>query len=329
MKPQVTATPSNRRVLGSRTSRRQGVPQMRKVFAFLVVGSLLFAACAEDNPTIGATGGAATGATTPATAADCAAANADAFKNQGTLTIGTGNPAFPPWWEGGTSDGSEFEFNDPAKGEGYEGAVAAEVATRMGFTFPDQVTFVPVSFNKSFAPGPKDFDFVLQQIEYKPVRDDAVDFSDSYYDVNQALVSYEGSPIAGATSIEELKDAKLGAPIGTTSLDVIEQVIQPNQEPAAYDDLAQAVSDLANGDIDGVVADLPTAFIIAAVEVKHGVVVGQFGAEPSGYFAMAFETGSPLVACVNLALAEMKDDGTLDAIEQKWLSDKTNAPVLG
>ena len=82
---------------------------MRKVFAFLVVGSLLFAACAEDNPTIGGTGGTAsggTGATAPATAADCAAANADAFKNQGTLTIGTGNPAFPPWWEGGTSDGS-------------------------------------------------------------------------------------------------------------------------------------------------------------------------------------------------------------------------------
>jgi polar amino acid transport system substrate-binding protein len=139
---------------------------MRKVFAFLVVGSLLFAACAEDNPTIGGTGATATGgtgSTTPATAADCAAADADAFKSSGTLTIGTGNPAFPPWWGGGTSDGSEFEFNDPAKGEGYEGAVAAEVATRMGFSFPDQVTFVPVSFNKSFAPGPKDFDLVLLQ----------------------------------------------------------------------------------------------------------------------------------------------------------------------
>ena len=123
---------------------------MRKVLSFLAVGSLLFVACAEDNPTIGGTGTTATGgtgATTPATAADCAAANTDAFLSPGTLTVGTGNPAFPPWWEGGESPDSEFEFNDPAKGEGYEGAVVAEVASRLGFTFPDQVTFVPIGFN--------------------------------------------------------------------------------------------------------------------------------------------------------------------------------------
>jgi len=304
---------------------------MRKLFAFLAVSAMLFAACAEDNPAIGNTGGALTGgsgATAPATAADCAAANADAFKNAGSLTIGTGNPAFPPWWEGGTSKGSEFEFNDPAKGQGYEGAVAKEVTERLGFTFPDDVTFVPIAFNQSFAPGPKDFDFVLQQISYKPGRDDAVDFSESYYDVNQALVSYEGSPVADATTIADLKDAKLGAPIGTTSLDVITDQVQPTQEPAVYDDLAQAVTDLQNGDIDGIVVDLPTAFFMAAVQIKKGVVVGQFGTTSNEYFAMAFETGSLLVQCVNLALEEMKDDGTLDQIEQQWLADKTNAPVL-
>jgi len=304
---------------------------MRKVLLFLAIGSLLFAACAEDNPTIGGTGATATGgtgATTPATAADCAAANADAFLSPGTLTVGTGNPAFPPWWEGGTTDGSEFEFNDPALGEGYEGAVTAEVATRLGFSFPDQVAFVPVGFNKSFAPGDKDFDFVLQQISYKPERDDAVDFSDSYYNVNQALVSAQGTSVADATTIEELKEAKLGAPIGTTSLDIITEQIQPTQEPAVYDDLAQAVTDLQNGDIDGIVVDLPTAFFMAAVQIDKGVVVGQFGAESDEYFAMAFGTGSPLVECVNLALAEMTEDGTLDAIEEQWLADKTNAPVL-
>ena len=312
---------------------------MRKFFAIIAVAGVLLAACAEDEPTVGgataetgATGATAetgaTGATAAATAASCAADNTDAFKSAGNLTIGTGNPAFPPWWEGGQVEGSEFEFNEPSLGEGYEGAVAAEVATRLGFTFPDQVAFVGVAFNKSFAPGEKDFDFVLQQISYKPGRDDAVDFSESYYNVNQALVSAEGSPVATATTIEELKDAKLGAPIGTTSLDVITDVIQPTQEPAIYDDLAQAVTDLDNGDIDGIVVDLPTAFFMAAVQIKKGVVVGQFGAESDEYFAMAFETGSPLAECVNLALQEMKADGTLDAIEQQWLADKTNAPVL-
>ena len=304
---------------------------MRKVLSFLAVGSLLFAACAEDNPTIGGTGTTATGgtgATTPANAADCAAANTDAFLSPGTLTVGTGNPAFPPWWEGGESPDSEFEFNDPANGEGYEGAVVAEVASRLGFTFPDQVTFVPIGFNKSFAPGDKGFDFVLQQISYDPERDEAVDFSESYYDVNQALVSVQGNDIAGATSVAELADATLGAPIGTTSLEVIEQVVQPSAEPQVYDDLAGAVQDLKSGAIDGIVVDLPSAFFITAVQIPKGVVVGQFEAESQEYFAMAFETGSAVVECVNLALQEMMADGTLDEIQQEWLADKTNAPFL-
>lgn len=309
---------------------------MRKLFVVLAATGLLFAACAEDDPTLGgdtgptgATETGPTGATAEATAASCAETNADAFQTAGTLTVGTGNPAFPPWWEGGASDDSEFEFNDPANGEGYEGAVVAELASQLGFTFPDEVTFLGVGFNKSFAPGPKDFDFVLQQISYAPERDEAVDFSESYYDVRQALVSVDGSPIAGATSIAELADAKLGAPIGTTSLQVIEDVVQPSEEPAVYDDLAGAVQDLKSGAIDGVVVDLPSAFFITAVQIPRGVVVGQFETgDAQEYFAMAFETGSPLVECVNLGLQEMKADGTLETIEQEWLADKTNAPVL-
>jgi polar amino acid transport system substrate-binding protein len=306
---------------------------MRRVLVILAATGLLLAACAEDDPTIGGptgeTGTGATGGTAEQTAASCAEANSGALQTPGTLTIGVSNPSFPPWWEGGEREGSEFEGNDPANGEGYEGAVVAEVTSRLGFSFPDEVTFVPVKFNESFAPGPKDFDFVLQQISYTPRRDEAVDFSESYYDANQALVASEDSSIADATSIADLADASLGAPVGTTSLDVIENVIQPNQEPNVYNDLALAIQDLKNGTIDGVIVDLPSAFYITAVQFPKGVVVGQFDTEGAQeYFAMAFETGSPLVECVNLALQEMKADGTLDAIEQEWLADKTDAPVL-
>jgi polar amino acid transport system substrate-binding protein len=304
---------------------------MRRVLVLLATSGLLLAACAEDDPTVGAgetseTG--ATGATTSATAADCAAANESSFLSPGTLTVGTGNPAFPPWWEGGESPDSEFEFNDPAKGQGYEGAVVAEVTERLGFSFPDDVTFVPVGFNKSFAPGDKPFDLVLQQISYAPERDEAVDFSESYYDVNQALVSVKGSDIADATTVAELADATLGAPVGTTSLTVIEDTIQPNEDPQVYDDLAAAVQDLKAGSIDGIVVDLPSAFFITAVQIPKGVVVGQFEAESQEYFAMAFETGSPLVECVDLALQEMKADGTLQAIHEEWLAGATDAPFL-
>jgi polar amino acid transport system substrate-binding protein len=243
--------------------------------------------------------------------------------------VATGDPAFPPWWEGGTSDEhSEWKLNDPYLGQGFEGAVTFEVAERLGFP-EDRVRFVPIGFNESFAPGPKGFDFVLQQISHLPERTEGVDFSDGYYDVNQALVSVQGSPIAHATSLEELKDATLGAPIGTTSLNYIEDNIQPTRRPAVYDDLGAAVQDLKDGKVDGIVVDLPSATYITAVQVPKGVIVGRFPTVGSQeYFAMAFEKGSPLVECVNLALQEMKDDGTLDEIRREWLSDETDAQVI-
>jgi polar amino acid transport system substrate-binding protein len=303
---------------------------MRKVFAFLVVGSLLFAACAEDNPTIGGTGTTATGgtgATTPATAADCAAANADAFKSPGTLTIGTDNPAFPPWFSGGETDAhSEWKFDDPYTGKGYEAATAYAVAEAMGFT-KDQVAWVVAPFAQTYKPGDKDYDFAIEQISYSPKRDEAVDFSDSYYDVQQALVAAKGSPIAGATSISDLAGTTIAAPIGTTSYDYIVANI-PDATAGSYTTLSDTVAALNAGQVDAIVVDAPTAFYLAdpfVQEVKDGVVVGLF--PPAGeqeYFGLTFVTDSPLVQCADLALEEIKADGTLDAIHQTWLVEKTN-----
>jgi polar amino acid transport system substrate-binding protein len=170
---------------------------------------------------------------------------------------------------------------------------------------------------------------VLQQISYLPERAEGVDFSEGYYDVNQALVSVQGSPIADASSLGELKDATLGAPIGTTSRDYIEDNIQPRTQPTVYDDLSAAVQDLKDGNIDGIVVDLPSASYITEEQFPKGVVVGRLPTSGSQeYLAMAFEKGSPLVECVNLALQEMKDDGRLDEIRQEWLSGKTDAPLI-
>lgn len=303
---------------------------MRKVFAFLVVGSLLFAACAEDNPTIGGTGATATGgtgSTTPATAADCAAAAADAFKSPGTLTIGTDNPAFPPWFSGGETDAhSEWKFDDPYTAKGYEAATAYAVAEAMGFT-KDQVQWVVAPFNQTYKPGDKDYDFAIEQISYSAKRDQAVDFSESYYDVQQALVAVKGSPIAGATSIADLAGYTIAAPIGTTSYDYIVANI-PDATAGSYTTLSDTVAALNAGQVDAIVVDAPTAFYLAdpfVQEVKDGVVVGLF--PPAGeqeYFGLTFVTGSPLVQCANLALEEIKADGTLDAIHQKWLVENTN-----
>jgi polar amino acid transport system substrate-binding protein len=292
----------------------------------LAVLAVIAAACAPEEETPPADDGA-TSEPAPVDAASCAS---DAGTvSEGVLTVGTGNPAFPPWWEGGTSEeNADWEFNDPYLLEGFEGATVGAVAEQLGFT-PDAIEFVPVPFNKSFAPGPKDFDFVLQQISYSDKRAQAVDFSESYYDVNQALVSVKGSDIEGATTLAELQSAKLGAPLGTTSFDYIEQNIQPTEEPAVYNDLNGAVQGLKNGQVDGIVVDLPTAFFVTAVQIPKGVIVGQFptvGAQE--YFALALEKGSALTECLDLALQALKDDGTLPAIQQEWLADNASAPVI-
>ena len=156
-----------------------------------------------------------------------------------------------------------------------------------------------------------------------------MDFSQGYYDVDQALVSVQGSPIATATSLEELKDASLGTPIGTTSLSYIQDNIQPSTQPTVYDDLSAAVQGLEDGEVDGIVVDLPRASFITRAQIPEAVIVGRLPTTgPQAYFAMAFDKGSPLVECVNLALREMKDDGTLDEIRQEWLADTADPPMI-
>jgi polar amino acid transport system substrate-binding protein len=258
---------------------------------------------------------------------DACAKDVLALESAGRLTIGTGNPAFDPWFSGG-SETEDWEFNDPHNGQGYEGAFAYALAERLGFS-ADEVDWVAIGFNQSFAPGPKKFDFVLQQISYGEKRDRNVDFSVSYYDVNQALVSYAGSPIDGAASFADLKSAKLGVPVGTTSFDYVVDNIQPDVEPAVYDDQAAAVQALKNKQVDGIVTDLPTAFFLVAVEIDDGIIVGQFPTVgEQEYFGLAFEEGSALVSCVNAAIDELKADGTLEAIYDMWLAGTDQAPFI-
>ena len=269
--------------------------------------------------------------TTPAATGGTVATNPCAkdqlpLVNGGKLTIGTDNPAYPPWF-GGTPQG-EWKISDPASGKGFESAVAYAVAEKLGFT-KDEVEWTVVPFNNSFKPGPKDFDFDINQISYTPKRAQVVDFSDSYYDVNQSVVALKDSKIANATALADLKDAKLGAPVGTTSYDYITQNIQPSQQPQVYDTLDAGVAALKAKQIDGLVVDLPTAFYVTAVQVPGGKIVGQFPTVGSQeYFGMVLQKDSPLTECVDEGLAELKDSGELAQIQQTWLSDKVSAPVL-
>ncbi len=298
---------------------------VRKLVMLLLVLASLAAGCGGDEGDEAQPPPADT-ATAAEEADPCAKENLELVE-PGQLTIATDNPAFPPWFE--DDEGAPWDPTTEPTKRGYEAAVAYAVAEELGFA-DDEVEWVVVPFNNSFRPGEKDFDFDINQISVTDERDRAVDFSDSYYEVNQALVALNASPIANSTSIDELKDAQLGAQVGTTSLAYIQENIQPNREPRVYDTSNDVVAAINAGQIDGIVVDLPTAFfLVGAEEVKNGKVVGQF---PSvgcqEHFGMLFEEGNPLRDCVNQALAELKDEGTLEEIQQEWLSEKTSAPVI-
>jgi len=269
----------------------------------------------------------ATGSRTVARAASCAKANLE-LVSPGTLTVGTDNPAYPPWYAGGTPKGSTWKINDPSNGKGFEPAVAYAVAKQLGFS-ASEVKWVYVPFNRSYAPGKKSFDFDINQISYSPARAKVVSFSASYYDVNQALVVLKDSKISTVHTIAGLRDFKLGAQLGTTSYDYIKNTIKTSSTPSVFPQNAAAIQALKNKQIDGLVVDLPTAFYVTAVQVPNATILGQFPTQSGGeHFGMVFAKGNPLVACVNGALAKLKANGTLEKIQQQWLAKATGAPVL-
>ena len=237
----------------------------------------------------------------------------------GVLTIATGEPAYEPW-----------VLNDaPESGEGFEAAVAYAVATQLGYD-QSQVKWIRTTFDGAIAPGPKDFDFNIQQYSITEDRKKVVDFSSAYYKSNQSIVSFKGSKIEGVTSIADLqaKNPKLGAAVASTSLDAIEN--QLGLKPQVFNDNAAAVAALKNGQIDGLVVDLPTAFYLSAVEVPNGIIVGQLenSASADEGAGLLLAKDSPITSCVTQAVDAIRDNGTLAAITEQWLAASAGAPFL-
>ena len=234
----------------------------------------------------------------------------------GMLTIATGEPAYYPW----------VIDDAPESGQGFEAAVAYAVATQLGFS-KDEVKWVRTTFDGAVTPGEKNFDFNLQQFSITEERKAAVDFSSPYYTAPQAIVSFKGSKIDGKTSIADLAGAKLGAAVGTTSLDAIES--QLGLKASVFNDNAAGVSALKNKQIDGLVVDLPTAFYLSGVEIENGIIVGQLPSTGSGdQFGLLLTKGSALTSCVSGAVDAITADGTLGSITDTWLATNTGSPVL-
>jgi polar amino acid transport system substrate-binding protein len=297
---------------------RQVTQTRRTVLAVTAAATMsLVAACSS----ISSSGGGAAvvaSATPPGAAAACsnAAIQHDLYA-KGQLTVATDSPAYSPW----------FVNNQPANGQGYESAVAYAIAAQLGFS-KSQVKWTIEPFDSSYAPGPKKFDFDINEISYTPQRAQAVSFSDSYYDVQQSVVALKGSAIVAKHSPADLKGYVFGDQIGTTSLAFINASIQPAPTPKVFNTLNDVAQALATKQIAAFVTDTPTAqYITSSAEIPHSVVVGQFPSTGEHY-GLLFSKGNPLVSCVNQALATLKSNGTLAALAKKYLQIYLTVPAI-
>ncbi|MFD4002902.1 ABC transporter substrate-binding protein [Streptomyces rubiginosohelvolus] len=254
----------------------------------------------------------------PGATASCAPGKL-ATQVPGKLTVGTDKPAYAPW----------FADDEPSNGKGFESAVAYAVAKELGYG-RDAVVWQHVPFNSAFAPGAKKFDFDINQVSISEERKKAVAFSSGYYDVRQAVVALKSSKAAKAKSVADLKDVKLCAQVGTTSLDFITDLVKPKEKPAVYQRNDFAKSALKTGQVEAIVVDLPTAFYITGAEVPEAEVVGQFAESPGEpeQFGLVLDRESALTSCVSGAVDALRKDGTLAGLEKEWLSDAVDAPVL-
>ncbi|WP_341976747.1 ABC transporter substrate-binding protein [Microbacterium sp. LWO13-1.2] len=235
----------------------------------------------------------------------------------GKLTIATGEPNYEPW----------FVDDDPSNGEGFEGAVALAVAEQLGFD-ADDIVWVRTGFDAAIAPGPKDWDINIQQFSVTDERKKAVDFSSPYYTTTQAVVALNDSTAASSTSIADLKKATVGVASGTTSYTVAkEQLGEANL--SVFNTVDDVVLALKGGQIDAMITDLPGAFYVTGALVDNATVTGQFASTDGGdQFAFVLPKGSALTAAVTDAVDALRDAGTLDELQQEWLSDAVDVPVL-
>jgi polar amino acid transport system substrate-binding protein len=280
------------------------------ILSLLALALALVAAGCGGKKSSSSSGGEA------ADVADCTPAKMETH-TPGTLTVATDKPAYPPY----------FEDDEPANGEGFESAVAYAIGKQLGYP-KAKIKWTVEPFDSSYAPGPKNFDFDVNEISITPVREKAVDFSAPYYSANQAVVALEGSKAAKAKSLAELKDTKIGVQINTTSLSTVDEEIEPSNKPEVFNGSGDVVTALKNGQVEAVVVDLPTALYLTAAQVENATIVGQFGKAEGEEWGALLAKGSPLTACVSGAIEALEESGELEKITQRWMSQAAEAPQL-
>ena len=221
----------------------------------------------------------------------------------GTLTVGT-NAAFPP-----------FEYiGDDGNPDGFDVALIKAIGEKMGM----KVVIQDMEFDSLVSSIGGKIDVAIAGMTVTEERKATVDFSDSYYEAVQSVIVPKGSAIATA---DDLKNLKIGVQLGTTGEFIADEI--EGATVSAYNKAVDAVNDLNNGRVDCVIVDKNPAEVFGAqFSDKVDVIDGSaFDFEPE-YYAIALPKGNTELATkINNALAELKADGTYDALVKQYIEE--------
>ncbi len=235
----------------------------------------------------------------------------------GKLTVGTGDPVYPPW----------MLNNDPASGEGFENGLVYELAAEMGFD-ADDVVWVGQTFDQAIAPGDKPYDFAIQQISVTEARKQIVSFSQVYFQPEKAVITLPGSPLEDATSYADLRDARWGATIGTTDNDYLVNVLGVT-EASIYNEQVDVFQAMRAGQIDGTLISLPTALYVTAVQVPEANIVALLPPDENDRgHGLLFEYNNPLIPWVDDALTAVIDRGVVEDLKAEYLIADPDLPII-
>jgi polar amino acid transport system substrate-binding protein len=283
-----------------------------------ILAALMLVACGSAKQSAGVTVVASTSATASATTSASACAKSSLpLHTRGVLTVATDSPAYPPY----------FEDNKPANGKGFESAVAYAIAAKLGFT-ASEVKWVVEPFDSSYAPGPKSFDFDINEISITKPRAQEVDFSDPYYTNPQGIIVASNSTYAHATSLAAFKHANIGVQIGTTSLAAVTAEISPSNQPDVFNTSNDVVSAFKIHRVNAIVVDLATAFDLTSTELSHTTIAGQFSAPGGDNWGVLLSKNSGLTSCVDRAVDALSAAGTLAALSKRWIASAASVPEL-
>ena len=248
----------------------------------------------------------------------------------GTFTIGTDNPAYPPYF----AEPADGYDRDRSRGRSATRPTArasrAPSATRSPRSSASPRTRSPGSSSRSRTR--------LRRVR-RPSTSTSTRSPGSRTDADRRPVQGlllrqpvarrpQGQPAGQGHDRDRAQGRPVRRPGRHDQPDAITSVIAPTKKPLIYDTNDLAIKALGNKTIDGVVVDLPTADFITNVQVENAAIAGQFEGGTPEYFSAVLTKGSPLTACVNAAIDALTADGTLDDLVAAWLPFQGQVPVF-